>query len=257
MFVNTAIPHASIKPLNFVLWFLLAFEAGAINVGGFLTCKRFVTHVTGFATHIGVDIASGSLLSALSMAMVPVFFLLGCMASALLIDRRKYLGKNPYYTGTFLCSGMIFFSITGAGQMGWLGRFSETMDAQLLFVLLTLLSFLSGVQNSMIGFASGLLVRTTHLTGITTDLGVGLMRVLYPNLPSDQKSYELKMNVLRVGTIVSYIFGSIAGGFAFIHFHYIGFLIPTMISLFLAFYSWKFHQHQSSKPQSNELKVAA
>ncbi len=47
-------------PSNWVLfhWFLLSFNAGCINAGGFLATGRFVSHVTGFATFFGVDLAN-------------------------------------------------------------------------------------------------------------------------------------------------------------------------------------------------------
>ena len=106
----------------------------------------------------------------------------------------------------------------------------------------------------MIGFASGLLVRTTHLTGITTDLGVGLMRMFYPRLKDEQKLTELKLNVLRMGTISAFIFGSILGGAAFSRFHFAGFLLPTGISFTLALYSWRHHQLTALKSAKTEQR---
>lgn len=250
MFINSSTPHSSLKPRNFVLWFVLSFQAGVINVGGFVTCRKFVTHVTGFATHFGVDLAAGAFLDALSMIMVPFFFLVGCMASALLIDRRIHLKKDPYYTGTFLFSGMAFLIIALLGFFGCLGTFGDITHGTTVFILLSTLSFLSGLQNSMISLASGLLVRTTHLTGITTDLGVGIVRMFYPNVETIQRKMEFKMNLLRFGTILSFIFGSIAAGVVFTHWTFSGFLIPAIISNFLSYYSWKHHQKSNSQPHS-------
>ncbi len=250
MFINTDAPHSSLKPLNFVLWFILAFQAGTINVGGYLSCHRFVTHVTGFATHFGVDLASGLFLEALSMLMVPSSFLLGCMTSALLIDRRKHLKKFPYYMHSFLFSGTMFLLITLIGLTGLLGAFGDPRNGAIAFILLSTLSFLSGLQNSMISLASGLLVRTTHLTGITTDLGVGLMRMFYPNIETSQRKIELKMNLLRLGTILAFILGSMMAGVIFTAMKFAGFLIPSFISLYLAYYSWQHHQRIISKRRS-------
>jgi uncharacterized membrane protein YoaK (UPF0700 family) len=246
MFINPNAPHSSLKPINFVLWFILTFQAGAINVGGYLSCKRFVTHVTGFATHVGVDLAAGAFLEAMSMIMVPAFFLIGCMTSALLIDRRKHLRKKPYYTAAFLFSAICFFLITFLGVLGYFGKFGETTNSTTTFILLSTMSYLSGVQNSMISLASGLLVRTTHLTGITTDLGVGFMRMLYPNVEPAHRELELKMNLLRFGTILSFILGSIIAGVVFSNLNYFGFLLPTIISSVLAHYSWQHHLRVTS-----------
>lgn len=249
MFINSPHQHASLKPLNFVLWFILAFEAGVINVGGFLSCKRFVTHVTGFATHFGVELISEAYLEALSMLMVPVFFLLGCMTAAFVIDRRKHLKKRPLYTETFFCTGMAFLVIGSAGLLGLLGTFGDTQNGSTIFILLSSLAFLSGVQNSMISLASGLLVRITHLTGITTDLGVGIIRMTYPQAERTFFAHELKMNLLRFVTIFSFILGSIAGGSFFSTWKFGGFLIPAGISLMLSYYSRQFHLHNKQQPE--------
>lgn len=239
-------PITSLKPLNFALWFTLAFQSGTLNVGGFLTCQRFVTHVTGFATHFGVDLASGLFLDALSMLMVPVFFLFGCMCSALIIDRRKYLQKKPHYTFAFLFTGIILTLITILGQTHLLGEFGHISNSLIVFLLLATLAFLSGMQNSLISLASGLLVRTTHLTGVTTDLGVGVMRMFYPNTTPSQRMNELKMNLLRFGIIFSFIFGSLIGGITFYRWKFLGFIVPSLTSFTLAYYSWNLNQHKSS-----------
>ncbi len=259
MFIsNPNSPHISLKPLNFALWFTLAFQAGAINVGGFITCNRFVTHVTGFATHFGIDLASGLLIDALSMLMVPLFFLLGCITSALVIDRRKYLKLKPHYTPTFLVVGVMLAVISLLGHNHFLGTFEKPSSQFVILFLLSTLSYLSGVQNSMISLASGLLVRTTHLTGITTDLGVGLVRMFYPQQQREQRKTELKMNLLRFGTILSFIFGSMAGGLIFFQWKYLGFLLPSVISLGLAAYSWHYYQSASSEAaQSSNQRVSS
>ena len=62
---------------NRVIWFTLAFQAGWINAGGFLACHRFVSHVTGFATQFGVDIAEFRWTDATGMLTVPLFFFNG------------------------------------------------------------------------------------------------------------------------------------------------------------------------------------
>src|SRR4051812_40960898 len=78
-------------------WFLLAFGSGAVNTGGFLACGRFVSHVTGFATLFGMNIARWQWLEAVSVFTVPLYFLLGSMFSAWMVDRRIQQGQNPFY----------------------------------------------------------------------------------------------------------------------------------------------------------------
>lgn len=247
MFIQRESSQLNLNPLNYLLWFILALQAGMINVGGFMTCRRFVTHVTGFATHFGEEVAEGAFFKATSTLMVPLFFLLGCMTSAFLIDQRKHLDRRPLYPETFLGSGIAFSMLSFMGVFGLLGAFGDLTQGPKIFMILSTLSFLSGLQNSMISLASGLLVRTTHLTGITTDLGVGIMRMLYPRRSLPQRNHELKLNLLRLGTISAFILGSIIGGLVFAHWKFLGFLIPSLTCFLLARASWK---QQISQPQS-------
>ena len=69
-------------------WYVLSFLAGNVNAGGFLAVERFVTHVTGFATLFGIEIANGRLDQALGILSVPLFFLIGSTVSAYLIHHR-------------------------------------------------------------------------------------------------------------------------------------------------------------------------
>ncbi|MCB0363343.1 MAG: DUF1275 family protein, partial [Bdellovibrionales bacterium] len=62
---------------NLLVWLALAFQAGVLNVGGFLACGRFVSHLTGFAGFFGLEAARLRGLEALGMLTVPLFFLLG------------------------------------------------------------------------------------------------------------------------------------------------------------------------------------
>ena len=62
MVVNKAMFHhnkdAIYYPENLFIWFLLALQGGFVNVGGFMAVHRFVSHMTGFGTWIGVELAN-------------------------------------------------------------------------------------------------------------------------------------------------------------------------------------------------------
>ena len=71
----------------------MAFQAGLINIGGFMACHRFVSHITGFATFFGYEINQADTSAALSMLVVPMFFLFGCMISGFL-ERGEFSEHN-------------------------------------------------------------------------------------------------------------------------------------------------------------------
>lgn len=235
MFSGPNLSHYS--PKNAAIWFSLAFQAGAINVGGLLACHRFVTHTTGFATIFGTDLALGDWAGAIGMLMVPLFFLAGTMIAAIFVDHRILQQKNPRYSVvTFLMSIFLILVIMG-GQGGLFGNFGEDISRSKDYMLLALLSLTSGIQNATITSAFGAVVRTTHLTGLTTDLGIGLVRIftkVYRNSPIDER----KATWMRLGIIFAFILGATAA-FLYLKLHYWGFALPAMISIILFILSLK------------------
>jgi uncharacterized membrane protein YoaK (UPF0700 family) len=238
MFIDAKSQILSFNFKNYVLWFILSFNAGCINIGGFLAAHRFVSHITGYATHFGDEFSRGNLGRALSLASVPVFFIIGSMISAWFTDRREirsHKDKN-YAFLFFLISGILFF-ISVIGPFGVFGLFGAENEFLPNYFLISLLAISSGLQNAMISTASGLLVRTTHLTGISTDFGVGLIRFFNLPLGSEQRTKEMRVNLLRGGTIGSFILGSIIASFQFRRFEYLGFLLPALITGSLGYYT--------------------
>lgn len=226
------------------IWMLMAFQAGLINIGGFMACHRFVSHVTGFATFFGYEINQHDPQSALSMLSVPLFFLLGCMLSGFLVDIRLKLHKRPKY---YISFGLIFFLlllILILGTFDRFGRFGEPFEYNRDYFLLATLCLICGIQNATITSVSRSVVRTTHLTGITTDLGVGLVRFLNRKKLREQNEYgtESEANLMRIGIISFFVLGSLLGGFIFSHIGFLGFAVPAFSSgiLFLTMYYFQF-----------------
>ncbi|MGZ3699214.1 MAG: YoaK family protein [Bdellovibrionota bacterium] len=212
-------------------WFLLSFLAGNVNAGGYLACGRFVSHVTGFATLFGIDAAHGSWDMAAGILSVPLYFLLGVMISAYLIDRPYHRGRTPHYALVMaLVCGCLTLAALG-GHYHLFGAFGDVRLSQDYF-LLSLLCMASGLQNAAITTSSGHTVRTTHLTGVTTDLGIGLVRAFTGM--HDRKFFlrEIKANELRIGTIVSFAIGSATGAILFLKVKYLGFLLPAGIAFY-------------------------
>lgn len=224
-------------PLIAVLhWHLLTFNAGCINAGGFLATGKFVSHVTGFATFFGVDFVDDRPESALGILSVPLFFLLGAFISGMLIDRPIQLKKRPHFDYVMGLSALCLFSAAGGGivVLSHLGRFGELIKLEQVYVLLALLCLACGLQNGAVTTSSGSTIRTTHLTGITTDLGLGLARLItFRNNPNHFKR-ETRSNLFRFGSILAFVVGSATGSWFFIKMGYRGFIIPGLISTYAA-----------------------
>ncbi len=217
--------------------FLLSFLAGNVNAGGFMGCGRFVTHLTGFATLFAIDVAHQAWRLAFGIVSVPFYFLMGTMLSAYLVNRRLHQGKSAGYAGVMGLVALCFLVAAAGGAAGWFGDFGGVTDLRQDYLLLALLCGASGLQNAAITTSSGAVVRTTHLTGLTTDLGIGLVRIIFrPQSQSrDQRIREIRINALRLITIAAFILGGCAGAFLYLSYGYKAFLLPAAIALYAMF----------------------
>lgn len=229
LYGNESISHYTKS--NIVIWMLMAFQAGLINIGGFMACQRFVSHVTGFATFFGYEVThTEHAPHAIGMLAVPLFFLLGAMLSAQLVDLRLKLHKKPKYYITF---GVIFaltLIVAVGGLMGRFGRFGQPLETSRDYTLLIFLCLICGIQNGTMTTVSRSVIRTTHLTGITTDLGIGLVRLFNRRKLGESVDNEKNATLMRLGIISFFVLGSVVGGFVFSHLGHAGFLIPVVTS---------------------------
>lgn len=213
----------------------LAFQAGVLNIGGFMACHRFVSHVTGFSTFLGVEVSTNpdNAFHWVGMLVVPLFFLLGAMLSGQLVDIRLKLHKKPRYYFTFGVIFLLTLIVLFGGLTGTFGKFGEPLALKRDYLLLILLCLICGIQNGTVTTVSRAVVRTTHLTGVTTDLGIGIMRFFNRgqlSQDSEEMQNNNRANLMRFGIILFFGIGSIAGGFAFRHFGYAGFILPVITS---------------------------
>ena len=223
---------------NVYVWWLLAFQAGAINAGAFIGAHRFVTHTTGFATHFGFELANHHEGAALGMLSVPVFFLLGAMVTSYFVDLPQSHGKQGNY---LLPNFLIFLCVSTAmllGELGAFGSFGTELVIKHDYAFLVLLCLASGLQNALITNSQGVVVRTTHLTGITTDLAVGLVRSIFGErrLSPERLAHDRLATKARAGLIAAFVLGSTVSAYLYLRAHYLGFLVPVCTAIFFLGY---------------------
>ena len=216
-------------------WFVLSFLAGNINTGGYLSCHRFVSHITGFSTLSGISFEQGSFVEAFGMLCIPLFFLLGVMISGYLTE-KQYAHKvhGQKYAPVMGLVALLLGFVAIAGRFNLFGQFGDVANFKNDFLLLACLCGACGLQNAAITSASGATVRTTHLTGLTTDLGLGMIKNLVHKLSPEQDALERSANLLRVLTIISFTLGSVVAAFIYSKFKYDGFFIPMLLALYSA-----------------------
>lgn len=154
---------------------VLAFVAGAVNAGGFLAVSRYTSHVTGILSGVADDLVLGRMTLAAAGAVSVLAFMAGAAVTAILINwaRRRRM-HSEYALSLMLEAGLLLvFGVMGAN----LAAYTELMVP----ATVVLLCFVMGLQNAIVTKISQAEIRTTHMTGIVTDLGIELGRLLYWN----------------------------------------------------------------------------
>ncbi len=183
-------------------WFF-AMAAGAANAGAFLVCERFVTHVTGTVTRIGLD--ANNWLLMVDYGLVLVSFIFGAMCSVLPLQRQVARGQPPSHAAGLWAVAAILAAIALAGHWGLFGPVGDDVEQASDFLFLCAVAFAMGLMNATVASSTALAVRTTHMTGPATDLGVHLATAwVDPAL----RAQQLELARLRGGKVVAFALGA-------------------------------------------------
>ncbi len=216
------------------LWALLGFQAGFINSFGFLACGRYVSHVTGFGTQVGLALGVSDFLFALEMFSIPVSFVFGSFLSGLLTVVRIDRNQVPHYDWISMVLPLLFFGFTFMGYNGYFGAFEQSELGFMHFILLASLSMACGIQNGCFATMTKGQIRTTHLTGIATDIGTDLSRILFANLDKTERRAVRRVNFSRLATFFAFGFGAAISIWTTGKWHYLALLVPATTSCVVA-----------------------
>lgn len=215
------------------LGFSLAFVAGAANAGGFLAIKQYTSHMTGIISSIADDMALGNVVFAFAGIASLASFVLGAACSAVLVHwgRRKQLHSR--YALPLLLEALLLLCF------GLLGRYLALWQAFAVPATVILLCFIMGLQNAIITKLSHAEIRTTHMTGIVTDLGIELGKLFYWNStrakPGEPDVYANRQKLRVLGTMLGMFFsGGLAGALGFKHVGYSATILLAGILIVLA-----------------------
>ena len=183
---------------------LLSFVAGLVNITGVLALKTLTTNVTGHFAFFAEEIMRHDYATAFTFLLFTIFFLLGSFLSSFLQELISI--KNPNQSHILPITLEIIILI-GVGFFGTSGGIYTLYGKLTAFLLLLSM----GIQNSLVTNISRSTVRTTHLTGLFTDLGIELSQLLFYKKPEEVK--KLKTSIfLRLSIIFFFFLGCFLGG---------------------------------------------
>ena len=214
---------------NRVLGLLLAFNAGAINAGGFLVVHLYTSHMTGFVSLLADHLVLGNMALVLSALGALSAFISGAAVTAVFINWARQRKLHSVYALPLLLLAMLMlvFGLVGAVTLNWRTPFAVPTTVLLL-------SFMMGLQNATVTKMSASQIRTTHMTGVVTDLGIELGKMLYWNRTGTLPEALVRANQARLrlfaGLLGMFLVGGIAGAAGFKH---LGFVTVVPLALVL------------------------
>lgn len=175
---------------------VLAFMAGIINVVGFLSFEhQAVTHLTGTTTLLSAALAGGQGGMALHLLAVLGAFFAGAALSGLIIgDSTLRLGRR-YGVALLLESAVLLLAVRYLQDGANLGIY--------------LAGLACGLQNAMATTFSGTVIRTSHVTGMFTDLGIYFGHLLR------RAPVERRRVIISLTVIGGFVAGGISGALGF------------------------------------------
>lgn len=209
---------------NWQLAALLAFTAGVADVSGYLALRQFTSHMSGIVAALAADVGERGFNALLQPAAVLACFLAGAAFCAMLVNWERRRNRESLFAVPVLIEALLLASLAlpFASHHTWL--------------VLSVLSFSMGLQNAIIAKISHAEIRTTHVTGMITDIGIELGKAFYWNRTTGRQPVHAEHQRLLLLTLLVALFftGGALGAVAYPH---VGFLLLLPIALLLAIFT--------------------
>ncbi|MBS0308923.1 MAG: DUF1275 domain-containing protein [Proteobacteria bacterium] len=211
----------------------LAFVAGAVNAGGFLAIQQYTSNMTGIVTSISEHLALGNLVLAMAGLGALLAFISGAATTAVMVNWARHRRMHSEYALSLALEALLLLAF------GLLGANLSAFVAVFVPVTVLLLCFIMGLQNAVITKISHAEIRTTHVTGLVTDLGIELGKMFYWNRHHTQKSAhyvaaDRDKLLIHVTILAMFFIGGVAGALGF---KAIGFLATLPLAAMLLLFA--------------------
>jgi len=205
----------------------LAFVAGAVNAGGFFAVGQYTSHMSGVVSAMADNLVLGNVTLLLAGAASLTAFFGGAAVSALLINWGRRRDAHSRYALPLLLEAALLLAF------GLLG--AELVAQGHIGVVVALLCFVMGLQNAIVTKASRAEIRTTHVTGLVTDIGIELGKLCYWNrdpAAAGRVVADRGRLALLASLLAMFFVGGVAGAAGF---KYVGFAtcLPLALALLL------------------------
>lgn len=188
----------------------LAAIAGAVNAAGFLAVGYYSANMTGNVSAFASGLHEGRMGTVLSCCGLILSFVTGAVLSTFLVNAGRRRCVPSIYARSILLEACL---------LGLLGTVDLLVSDPVRGPMLAYgLSFLVGLQNATVTRISGARVRTTHMTGMLTDVGLELadwLDAFFHPVDPVQRAATRERLALHAAIVLSFTLGGIAGAFLY------------------------------------------
>lgn len=213
--------HRSFKS-NTRLGMFLIFIAGALNAGGFYIFNQYTSHMTGLLSSASDNVAIMKYTDAIFLIFYIFCFILGAGVTTIFVIKAREHKLHSQYAIPLLFESIILIII-----FFLLSNFDvKNIPTS---IMLSTLCFIMGLQNALITKTSRATIRTTHITGMATDLGIEMGKVLLRKKNISTESTFAKVHIVL---ILMFFLGGLVGA---VSFKFIGHQTVLPISILISF----------------------
>jgi uncharacterized membrane protein YoaK (UPF0700 family) len=233
---------------NIKLGSLTAFSAGMVNIASVLIFFSFTSNVTGHYAILAAEIVKGNFYQVAVVFGWIFLFFFGSFVSNLIVI--NFNTKNAY----FAHATPIVLEIVCLLTVGVYGQYFYEETLTETEFLVALMVFAMGLQNGLTASISNFTVKTTHLTGTTTDLGVLFSMFTQKKFRTNKELIGKAKLLLAIA--ISYVLGAITSGYAYFKLDFKMFYVVSFFLIIVIFYDiskLRLSQYLNSGKKKNRI----
>ncbi|MDB5664227.1 YoaK family protein [Cypionkella sp.] len=200
--------HHRIASSDRALAFILAGIAGAANAGGFILLGSYTSHMTGYLSALADNLVLHNLALVGQSLFAITLFVLGAATSAVVINWGRAHARASQYSLPIGLQGGLLIALAAISATPLPQAIAHPLG-------LGLLCFIMGLQNATITKISYARIRTTHATGMITDIGIELGRAVYGRAFHSPITADRAKLTLLLQLLTSFLLGGLVGAFGY------------------------------------------
>jgi uncharacterized membrane protein YoaK (UPF0700 family)/anti-anti-sigma regulatory factor len=189
----------------------LAWVAGYTNTISILTCATVTSHTSGTTSNFGREVAQGEWDPAGWAFFLLVTFFMGAMISGFATETGRRRGWESIYVLPMAMETLLLAGFAVGLEL--YGPLIPQTGAA-IYCITGFAAAAMGLQNATITRISGGMIRTTHVTGVLTDLGSELAKLTSTFFDGDAVPGAAPLHRVNPHLKRCLLLGSVFGGFA-------------------------------------------